>query len=82
VVSGAQVGARIGGFQGLPVITWRSAVMTSAPCLRARAASKSRDHGCVVRRHAKTGVFASGMVDIAGGWGGCDGCGGAADLRG
>jgi hypothetical protein len=48
----------------------------------ARAASKSRDHGWVVRRHAETGVFASGVVDIAGGWGGCEGCGGAADLRG
>jgi carboxymethylenebutenolidase len=46
-----------------------------------RAASKSRDHGWVVRRHAETGVFAFGMVDIAGDWGGCEGCGGAADLR-
>jgi hypothetical protein len=49
---------------------------------RIRAASKSRDHGWVLRRHAGTGVFASGLVDIAGGWGGCSGCGGAADLRG
>jgi hypothetical protein len=47
-----------------------------------RAASKSRDHGWVVRRHAETGVFVSGVVDSAGGWGGCEGCGGAADLRG
>lgn len=51
-------------------------------CMQGRAASKSCDHGWVVRRHAETGVFASGLVDIAGGWGGCDGCGGAADLRG
>jgi hypothetical protein len=34
-VSGAQVGVGSGGFQGLPVMAWRSAVMMSAPCLRA-----------------------------------------------
>ena len=54
-----------------------SACSTCSP----RAASKSCDHGWVVRRHAETGVFASGLIDIAGGWVGCDGCGGAADLR-
>ena len=59
---------------------FREAVRVAVPLVR--AASKSRDHGWVERRHAETGVFASGVVDIAGGWGGCDGCGGAADLRG
>jgi hypothetical protein len=47
-----------------------------------RTASKSRDHGWALRRHAGTGVFAYGLLDIAGGWGGCRGCGGQADLRG
>jgi hypothetical protein len=51
------------------------------PTVQHRAASKSRDHGWVVRRLAETGVFASGVVDIAGDWGGCEGCGGQADLR-
>jgi hypothetical protein len=49
--------------------------------LRGRAASKFRDHGWVMRRHAEAGVLASGVVDIAGGWGGCEGCGGEAGLR-
>jgi hypothetical protein len=26
----------------------------------------------VVRRHSEAGVFASRLVDMAGGWGGCD----------
>jgi hypothetical protein len=56
-------------------------VLGHAGCQR-RAASKSRDHGWVVWRHAVAGVFASGLVDIAGGWGVCDGCGRQADLRG
>jgi hypothetical protein len=43
---------------------------------------KSRDHGWVVRRHAETGVCASGVVVVVRGWGGCDGCGGQADLCG
>ena len=38
-----------------------------------RAASKSRDHDWVVRRHSETGVFESGLVDAVGGWGGCGG---------
>jgi hypothetical protein len=46
-----------------------------------RAASKSRDHGWVVRRHAVAGVFVSGVIDIAGGWGRREGCGRQADLR-
>jgi hypothetical protein len=36
----------------------------------------------VLRRHAETDVFVSGLVVVVGDWGGCDGCGGAADLRG
>jgi hypothetical protein len=47
-----------------------------------RAASKSRDHGWMVRRLAETGVCASGVVVVGRGWGGCDGCGGQANLRG
>jgi hypothetical protein len=35
-----------------------------------RTASKSRDHGRVVRGHSETDVFESGLVDVVGGWGG------------